>query len=88
MNKSFADLRKNNAIVAHILDVGGTPEDCCIGLAEALEYATNQCMKYIAIAPRKIRMPNGTIKVWRCPDELIPFIEPIIGMDDQLEKKP
>lgn len=32
----------------------------------------NELMKLHAIAPRKIKLPDGRIMVWHCPDHLIP----------------
>lgn len=65
-------IRLDNPIVAEIMRAGGTPEDCCVALAQALEQTAEKAMRYMMIAPRKIRLPDGRVMVWRCPEELVP----------------
>ncbi len=65
-------LRMDNPIVAGILRSGGTPQDCCVALAQALEQTANKAMQYMMIAPRRMRLPDGRVMIWRCPDELVP----------------
>ena len=65
-------LRMDNPIVSAILRAGGTPEDCCVALAHALEQTAEKAMRYMLIAPRKYRLPEGKVMIWRCPDELVP----------------
>jgi hypothetical protein len=68
----WENIRKNNPIVSKILRAGGTPEDCCVVLARALEQTAEKAIRYMAIAPRKYRLQDGKVMIWRCPDELIP----------------
>ncbi len=69
---AFERLRETNFIVAGIMQSGGTPEDCCVALALALQQTAEKAMHYMLLAPRKIRLSDGTVKVWHCPDEMIP----------------
>lgn len=32
----------------------------------------NEVIKISSIAPKKIKLPNGEIRIWHCPDHLVP----------------
>ena len=69
---TFLRLRRNNAIVARIMDAGGTVEDCAVALSVENDRLTDRVMALDSIAPRKIKLPDGRVLIWRCPDELVP----------------
>ena len=69
---SVQHLRRNNAIVARIMDAGGTAEDCAVALSVENDRLADRVMALDSIAPRKIKLPDGRVLIWRCPDELVP----------------
>lgn len=69
---TFIHLRRNNLIAARIMDAGGTAEDCAVALSVEYGRLLDRVMALDSIAPRKIRLPDGRVLIWRCPDELVP----------------
>ena len=71
-DSTFDHLRQHNPIVAHVIRAGGTAEDCAVALSVANDRLVDRAMLLEGIAPRKIRLPDGRVTVWRCPDDLVP----------------
>ena len=71
-NEAFSKMQLSNAIVAHIMRAGGTAEDCAVALAVHNDRLVDRLMTLEGIAPRRIKLPDGRVMVWRCPDRLIP----------------
>ena len=69
---AFDKLRLHNAAVSQIMDAGGTAEDCAVSLAAMNDRLVVRVMALESIAPRRIRLPDGRVMVWRCPDSLVP----------------
>ena len=69
---TFDQLRLHNPIVAHIMRAGGTAEDCAVALSAHIDRLVERLMTLEGIAPRKIKLPDGRVMVWHCPDRLIP----------------
>ena len=69
---TFESLRLHNPIVAHIMRAGGTAKDCAVALSSHNDRLVERLMTLECIAPRKIKMPDGRVMVWRCPDHMIP----------------
>lgn len=47
-------------------------------MEELTDYRQKLLIKVLemdAICPRKYRLPDGTVKVWHCPEELIPLTD-------------
>ena len=70
--KTFEQLRQVNSIVAAVLASGGTAEDACVLLANQVNALIEEMVRLDAIAPKKYRLPDGRVFVWRCPDAHIP----------------
>lgn len=68
----FADLRRVSVDVRKVLEMGGTAETCCLVLYEQLRQAQARVIDLELIAPRKVRLPDGRVLIYRCPDELVP----------------
>jgi len=79
MNATFDHLRRHNPIVARVMQDGGSPEDCAVALAVANNQLISRLMVLEGIAPRKIKLPDGRVMVWRCPDHLIPATDTLGG---------
>lgn len=69
---AFDQLIRKNQIVARIMLAGGTAEDCAVSLAAHNDRLVHRLMALEGIAPRKIKLQDGRVMVWRCPDNLIP----------------
>jgi len=68
----FAWAKHNDGTVAKVLDGGGTLEDVIVALVKQKHELAEKCMRYVLIAPKKIKMADGSYRIWRCPDELVP----------------
>jgi len=51
---------------------GGTAEDCAVALSVHNDRLIDRLMTLEGIAPRRIKLSDGRVMVWRCPDHLIP----------------
>ena len=69
---TFQHLLLNNPIVAHIMRAGGTAEDCAVALAAHNDRLVDRLMTLEGIAPRRIKLPDGRVMIWRCPEHLVP----------------
>ena len=69
---TFQHLRLHNPIVAYIMRAGGTAEDCAVALAEHNDRLIARLMTLEGIAPRRIKLPDGRVMIWRCPEQLVP----------------
>ena len=72
---TFPELMDRNPTVRSCMLSGGTAEDCAVRLAADNERLIELLKKQLSIIPRKIRLPDGRVMIWRCPDELIPESE-------------
>ena len=68
-------LETNDAMVWHIIKAGGTEAQCVIALAKQKQELLEKIFRLEMIAPKKIRMEDGRVMVWRCPDDLVPFTD-------------
>jgi len=68
----FQHLRLHNPIVAQIMRAGGTAEDCAVALTVHNDRLVDRLMVMEGIAPRRIKLMDGRVMVWHCPDHLIP----------------
>ena len=71
---SFARAKLTDATVCNMLKSGASLEDVIGELAAQKQRYVARIMELEGIAPRKVRMPDGSFMVWRCPDELIPVM--------------
>ena len=78
MNTKFEELTRKNQLVAAVMNSGGTAEDCAVALVEVNDRLKKHLMQLSSITPRRITNPDGTVMVWRCPEDLIP--EDMSGM--------
>ena len=54
------------------MKAGGTAEDCAVALSVEYDRLVDRVIALDSIAPRKIKLPDGRVLIWRCPDELVP----------------
>jgi len=65
----------NNPTVHGGLRAGLSVEDIVVQLVNIQETLVENIKELKAIAPQKFRLSDGTVKIWRCPDRLVPIIE-------------
>lgn len=70
--QQLQQLRRDNPVVAAVLDAGGTATDCVVELVKLQANLLKDLMTCMSIAPFKMRLPDGTVKIWRCPEHLVP----------------
>lgn len=73
--ETFEDLRLCNSLVDSIMMAGGTAEDCAVALAASNKRLIEQLAVLENIAPRRIRLPDGRVMLWRCPEHLVPVTD-------------
>lgn len=74
-DSTFQDLRWRNPIVAHIMRAGGTAKDCAVALATDNDRLIARLIALESIVPRRIKLPDGRVKVWHCPDSMVPEVD-------------
>ncbi len=72
LSEKMRPVLHNNSLVVKVLQSGGDLEDAIIALHEANEVQFHRIIELAQIAPRKYKMKDGTVLVWRCPDDMIP----------------
>lgn len=78
------DLQKaaqRSAVVRAVLEQNGTAVDCVMALVERMEALSTRVVELEGIAPRRIKLPDGRVMVWHCPDHLVPYVndgQPVI----------
>jgi len=77
---TFEYVRTHSPIVASILAAGGSCEDCVVGLVQAMDSLTERVSVLEGMVPRKYRLDDGRVLIWRCPDNLVP--EPLEAQDE------
>jgi len=75
---TLREAKERNALVRYILESGGTLEDTVCALVEEYAKLTNRLIKLEYIVPHKIKSPDGSISIWRCPEDLIPLINSVM----------
>ena len=69
---SFALAKLTDVTVCTMLKRGATLEEVIGALSAEKKRYVDRIMALESIAPRKVRMPDGSAMIWRCPEELIP----------------
>lgn len=72
---TFEEAQYHSSVVAKCLEAGGNAKDCVALLVEQNIVLTKELLKLSTIAPKKIKLTDGRVMVWHCPDELIPFTD-------------
>ena len=75
LGSTLEQLRLVNPIVERVMRAGGTAEDCVVALSERIEKLVDRLLTLEGIAPRRIKLPDGRVVIWHCPDHLIPEID-------------
>ena len=70
-------------IVAAMLKAGETPDAIILILVKLKVQLLKDVEDLTLMAPKRVRMPDGSLRIWRCPEELIPEREK--GLPDVAE---
>jgi hypothetical protein len=68
----FERVRLTDATVNKMLQYGATKDDVIVELVAQRNSMVSRAMDLELIAPRKVRAPDGSVWIYRCPDHLIP----------------
>lgn len=68
----------HDASLHRILESGLDDRSNLLLIVNLNRLLTNRIAELSAIAPRRLRLPNGHTVVWRCPEELIPIESAVI----------
>jgi len=71
----FEILRIRNPIVSSIMRSGGTVEDCVVALAAENERLRERISELESIIPRKVRLSDNSVVLWRGPDDAVELFE-------------
>jgi hypothetical protein len=72
MSDEFERIKRTNVVVYSMLRRGRSLEDIIVMLCNEREILLKRALELEQIAPRMILSPDGTVRVWRCPDSLVP----------------
>ena len=70
--ESFQDALRNDPCVSQVMAQGGTVEDACVALVNKIHCVMTRIIALESIAPKKIQKPDGSVWIWRCPEDLVP----------------
>ena len=69
---SFEEVKWHDATIYQVLSRGGTIEQCVIALANQKRDLEKRLRDLELIAPRKMRWPDGSVRIYRAPEHLLP----------------
>lgn len=69
-------LYSNCPVVKHNLDNDGDLLDCLYSMESIRKEQTERILKLSVTQPMKVRLPDGRVWIWRCPEEMIPESNP------------
>jgi len=75
VTEDFARVCCVDPTVARMMRHGNSLEEIIVQLARDKWTLMRRLQTLANIAPRKIRMPDGRVVVWHCPDDLVPETE-------------
>lgn len=68
-------LMQTDPLISRLLRAGTPMDECLVVLGEDRKRLTDRILALEAIAPRRLKMPDGREMVWHCPDHLIPVTD-------------
>lgn len=70
---TYEECVRNDAIVANSKSIGYDDQTIIVSLVNCKDALLRRIEELEAIAPRKMKGPNGKTLIWRCPDHLVPY---------------
>lgn len=81
--KKFKELLLKDSLINKMFIRGASEKQMIVALANVIQELSKANMALYQIAPRKIKGPDGTVLVWRCPESMIPEnLEELISMEN------
>ena len=80
MTPELHEATRKCPIVAAMHKAGETPDAIILLLVKLKDQLLKDVKDLKLMAPKRIRMPDGSRRIWRCPEELIPVRE--MGLQD------
>jgi len=75
MDAELLEAVRGNALLGTLFRSGATSREMILALVRQNERLASEILHLQNIAPRRYRLPDGKIVMWRCPDELVPIQE-------------
>ena len=75
LRNKLTRLMQTDPLVSRLIHVGTHMDECVVVLGEDRKRLMARIMELEAIAPRRLKMPDGREMVWHCPDHLIPVTD-------------
>jgi hypothetical protein len=72
---TYDDLLITSPTARAIVMSGGSAQDVAVALYAEIEILSAKVAELSQIAPFRVTLEDGTVKVWRCPDEFVPMRE-------------
>jgi hypothetical protein len=73
--KTLTEAYYNNPLVHAMIVNGASLSEIIVALVNHISCQNKTISDLMAICPRKIKLDDGRIMVWHCPDDLVPFQE-------------
>ena len=75
MTPELSEAASKCPLVKAMLKIDTTPDEIILMLAKLKNQLLQDVSNLKLMAPKRIRMPDGSLRIWRCPEELIPVQE-------------
>lgn len=72
---NFNEVSRVDPLVYEMINRGATSQQIIVAMSERNQKMLARLFELESICPRKRRMRDGTVYIWRCPDDLIPIEE-------------
>lgn len=69
---AFEQIRQNDPTVNKMSRHGHGHIEIIVVLAQEKQQLLQKLIELSTIAPRKIKLPNGDVMIWHCPDKFVP----------------
>lgn len=70
--KKFKELILKDTLINNMFIQGASEKQMVVALAHVIQELSKLNTALYQITPRKIKGPDGTVFVWRCPESMIP----------------
>jgi hypothetical protein len=89
MTPELSEAARKCPLVKALLTLDTTPDEIILMLAKLKNQLLQDVANLKLLAPKRIRMADGRLLIWRCPEELIPVQERSLqDVDDSLWNLP
>lgn len=73
--KTLTDAYGNNYLVHTMTRNGASLSEIIVALVNHISSQNKTISDFMAICPRRIKLDDGRVMVWHCPDDLVPIQE-------------